>query len=81
MTKYKGYYIDNVSFSTKEDIDSFLEEQAVKAYRTAVELFDNNRSLEYSLYCDQCADTLVNDFGYTWDQIEALEIETLKVIA
>ena len=81
MTQYKGYTIDNVIFSSKEDIDRFLEEQAVKAYRIAVELFDNNRNLEYSMYCDQCADVLVNNYGYTWEQIEALEIATLKAIA
>ena len=81
MTQYKGYTIDNVIFSSKEDIDRFLEEQAVKAYRVAVELFNNNRNLEYSMYCDQRADVLVNNYGYTWEQIEALEIATLEAIA
>lgn len=81
MTQYKGYSIDNVIFSSKEDIDRFLEEQAVKAYRIAVEFFNTNRNLEYSMYCDQRADILVNNYGYTWEQIEALEIATLEAIA
>ena len=81
MTQYKGYYIDNVIFTSKEDIDIFLKEKAVKAYRVAVELFNNNRNLEYSMYCDQCADVLVNNFGYTWEQVEALEIAVLEAIA
>lgn len=81
MKQYKGYYIDKVIFNSKEDIDDFLKEQAIKAYRVAVEIFAIHPDLEHSLLCDETAEALVNEFGYTWEQVEAIEIETLKSIA
>ena len=81
MTQYKGYYIDHRFFSSKEEIDRFLEEQAVNSYRIAVELFALNRNMEYSSYCEERAAVLVDNFGYTWEQVEALEIAVLEAIA
>ena len=34
-----------------------------------------------SIYCNEKAEILVNQFGYTWEDIEAIEIETLEAIA
>ena len=81
MINYKGYYIDNITFNSKEEIDNFLEEQAVKAYKQAVELFAVHPDMEHSAYADDRAEYLVSQFGYTWEQVEELEIATLKAIA
>lgn len=81
MRQYKGYYIDETIFNTKEDIDRFLEEQAVNAYKTACKLFAETRSMSASMTMDEKAEYLVNQFGYTWEQLEAIEISVLKAIA
>lgn len=81
MKQYKGYYIDKVIFNSSADIDEFLKNQAIKAYKTAVEYFSTHPTMEASIYCDSKAEELVNQFGYTWEQVEALEIATLEAIA
>ena len=81
MRQYKGYYIDNVIFHNEEEINSFLEKQAVNAYKMACELFASNSTMANSIYCNERAEILVNQFGYTWEQVEALEIEAYKSIA
>ena len=78
MRQYKGYYIDKVFFNNEKDIDSFLEKQAVDAYKMACKLFAELRTIENSIYCDEKAERLVNQFGYSWEQVEALEIEVYK---
>lgn len=80
MKKYKGYYIDNVTFNSTAEIDAFLKKQAIKAYQTACWLFAKNKDMESSMYADQKAEILVSEFGFTWDQVEALEIEAYKSI-
>lgn len=81
MTNYRGYYIDNVIFHSTEEIDNFIKAQAVDAYKKAVELFANHSTMANSIYCDEKAERLVNQFGYTWDEVEAIEISTLEAIA
>lgn len=34
-----------------------------------------------SMTMDEKAEYLVNQFGYTWEQLEAIEISVLKAIA
>ena len=75
MTKYKGYYIDGTHFTSKEDIDRFLEAQALEAYKTACKIFASHLTMEASIYCAEKADYLHYHFGYTWDQLEAIECE------
>lgn len=81
MKQYKGYYIDKVIFNNEKEIDEFLKTQAIEVYKQAVELFVNRSTMENSIYCDDKAERLVNQFGFTWEQVEKLEIETLKSIA
>lgn len=81
MRNYKGYYIDNVIFHSIEEIDEFIKTQAIEAYKKAVELFANNSTLENSIYVDSKAEILVNRYGFTWDEIEDLEIATYQAIA
>lgn len=78
MKQYNGYFIDNVIFNSEAEIDSFIEKQAVDAYKTACKLFANHSTMANSIYCSEKAETLIKRFGYTWEQVEALEIETYK---
>lgn len=78
MKQYKGYYIDKVIFNNTEEIDNFLKEQALNAYKLACEMFVAHSTMENSSYCDEKAQRLVSEFGYTWEQVEELEIEYIK---
>jgi hypothetical protein len=77
MKQYRGYYIDHVVFNSKEDIDNFLEKQAVEAHNKACKYFADHPSMEASNYCMEKAEYLVKQFGYTWEQVEALEIAAI----
>jgi hypothetical protein len=81
MKNYKGYYIDNVIFHSTEEIDEFLRNQAIEAYKKAVELFASHSTLENSIYADSKAEVLVNLYGFTWNDVEELEIATLQATA
>lgn len=81
MKKYKGYYIDKVIFNNKQEIDDFIKKQAIYAYKTSVKLFSEHCTFEISIYCDKKAEVLVNQFGFSWEQIEELEIKTLEETA
>jgi len=72
MRQYKGYYIDNVIFNNTNDIEAFLKRQAVDAYKMAVTLFVERSTIENSIYCDEKAERLVNEFGFTWEQVTAI---------
>ena len=53
MKNYKGYYIDKVIFNSEKEIDDFLKNKAVNAYRQAVELFAIHSTMENSIYCGE----------------------------
>lgn len=81
MKQYKGYYIDNVIFHNEEEIDAFVKQQAVESYKKAIKYFCENSTMSASMYVEEKAEVLVNQFGYTWEQVEELEIQTMKEIA
>lgn len=81
MKQYKGLYIDNVIFHNEQEIEEHLKQQALKSYRIAVELFMHNVSIEYSMHVEETAAVLVNNFGYSWEEIEELEISIMKECA
>ena len=81
MRQYKGYYIDKVIFNNEDEIDDFIKSEAIRAHKKAVELFVNHPTIENSIYCDDKAEILVNQFGFTWEQIEELEIQVMKSVA
>lgn len=80
MRYYKGCYIDHVVFHNKADIDRFIKENAVAHYRLACELFAEAPSAEHALYCDEQAERLVNQFGFTYEQLEEIETEAHKTV-
>lgn len=81
MKNYKGYYIDKVIFNNEQEIDEFIKAQAVKAYKTAVQIFVSHSTIEASIYCDEKAERLIKDFGFTPTEVEEIEIEVMQSIA
>lgn len=81
MTKYRGYYIDHVVFNTKADIDAFCKDNAVKAYKQAVEMFAKHPDMEHSIYCTEKARVLMNEFDFSGTEVEAIECEVFASVA
>ena len=73
MKKYKGYYIDNVNFTSEKEIDEFLKKQAVDRFAKLNRIFSKNPSMEASVLCDQQAQKLHDNFGFSWEELERME--------
>lgn len=71
MKKYKGYYIDNVTFSSKKEIDEFIKNDMIKHIKKLLKIMATNpvAASEITLY----EKALHNEFGLTCDEIEELE--------
>ena len=81
MTAYKGYYIDHVHFNTKEEIDNFIKNMAIEAYKSTHRRFmksDINMWAVYMDYLRKEADRLHTVYGIGYDEIEQLEIEVME---
>lgn len=74
MTKYRNYYIDNVIFNSKEDIDRFIKAQAIESYKRACKRFSEKPSMEMSIFCSEKAEYLHRVIGLSWEEIEEIEI-------
>ena len=74
MTQYKGYYIDHIHFNSKDEIDSHIKQQAVEAYQRLIRHFADHSTMAVSIKCSEAADRLHNIFGFSYEEIEELEI-------
>lgn len=74
MTKYKGYYIDHIYFNCKADIDAFIKELEIARYKKLAIMFANHPSMEINAAMSDLSLVLVNQYGLTWEQVEALEV-------
>ena len=81
MKKYKGYYIDHITFNSEAEIDAFLKEQAIKGYKQAVWFFCKESTMEASIYVNEKAEYLHKQFGMSWSELEAIEIEVMENVA
>lgn len=81
MKQYKRYYIDNIYFNSKEEIDEFIKTQAIDSYCKSVKYFASHPSMEVSSIISDKAQQLVDNFGFSWEEIETLEIKTLEAVA
>ena len=77
MQKYRGRYIDNVIYTSKAEIDAAIKEDAKQAYINALRIFERRGTMEASAFCTDRAQRM-NQLGYTWEEIEEIEIETFK---
>lgn len=74
MTQYKGYYIDHIHFHSKAEIDAHIKQQAVEEYQRRIRYFADHSTMEASIFCTEQADRLHNIFGFSYEEIEELEI-------
>ena len=74
MTQYKGYYIDHIHFHSKAEIDAHIKRQAVEAYQRLIRYFADHSTMAVSIKCSEEADRLHNIFGFSYEEIEAIEI-------
>jgi hypothetical protein len=74
MTQYKGYYIDHICFNCKADIDAFIKELEIARYKKLAIMFSNHPTMEVSAAMSDLSLVLVNQYGLTWEQVEALEV-------
>lgn len=79
MTQYRGYYIDKVVFNSKSEIDEFIKNREIEAYKTACKLFSHFKTLEYSIYCSELAEKLNKTYDISWDELEEMEIEAYQI--
>lgn len=77
MTQYRGYYIDNDVFFSKADIDNFIKSQAVEKFIKLNKYFSEHLTMEASVACTEQAKILHDSFGFSWEEIEAMEIEAI----
>ena len=74
MTQYKGYYIDRFYFHGEAEIDAHIKQKAVEEYRRRIRYFAKHSTLEASIFCTEQADLLHDNFGFSYEEIEAIEI-------
>lgn len=81
MTKYKGFYIDGVTFSSRADIDSHIKSDMIKRFRTFTKMFinytDPSMMMAASAEAARVAHELMSTYGVTGAELEAIEIEII----
>lgn len=78
MKKYKGYYIDKVAFRSEAEIDGFVKQLAIREYKIRCQVFSLNGTMEASILADEQAQKLNKEYGISWEELEAMEIEAYK---
>lgn len=77
MKNYKGYYIDNFVFHSESEIDAFLKKQAVDYFIWLNKYFSEHMTMEASVACSEQAKLLHDNFGFSLEEIEAMEIKAI----
>ena len=74
MKQYRGYYIDHVIFNSTAEIDAFIKKQAVEHHNRLSKMFSEHPSMELSSIMSDSADRLHILFGFSYEEIEKMEI-------
>lgn len=72
---YKGFIIDGVIFRNVADIEAYRKADALRRHKAAYECFLHSMTYAAADYAGEFAAVLVDQFGYDWDEIEALEAD------
>lgn len=83
MTKYKGYYIDNVIFNSKNDIDNFIKSELItKIKKYSKMLVDAPEAHITPGYVHgfieiitAAEDRLHKEYNMSYEEIEKLELD------
>ena len=74
MTQHKSYYIDHIYFNSKDEIDAYIKQKAVEEYQRRIRYFADHTTVEASIFCTEQADLLHNNFCFSYEEIDAIEI-------
>ena len=80
MTKYKGLYIDHIYYHSKADIDEAIKQREINNYKMRCEIFAMRKTMEASIFADEQAEKLHNEFGVSWEELEQIEIEVYQKV-
>lgn len=61
-------------YKTVEEIREEAKQQNIRWYKMLSEMFNNHPTMEISSQMSDTALVLVENYGMTWNEIEALEI-------
>lgn len=75
MTQYRGLYINHVYYNSKADIDEAIKQREINNYKMRCEIFAMRKTMEASIFADQQAEILHNEFGISWEELERIETE------
>lgn len=67
--KYMG-----MKFKNYEEFKAWNKAGHIEEYKRLSELFAEKPSVELACFMSDRAEVLVNQFGMTWEEVEALEI-------
>lgn len=75
MTNYKGYYIDGVIYSNKQDVDNQILKNRLNQLKLAVREFERFPCYETAGYLSDKQEQLVKLHGYEWEEVENLTLK------
>ena len=75
---YKGQYIGPGCYSSRAEVDEALKREAVENVQMLAELFIIHKNYATAAALADAQQRLVDNFGYTWEEAEAIEIEVFK---
>ena len=75
---YKGQYIGPGCFSSRAEVDKYLEQSAVEYVKRVASLFLIHKNHATANELANAEKILVDYYGYTWEEAEAIEIEVFK---
>lgn len=75
---HKGKYIGPGCYSSRAEVDEALKREAVENVQMLAELFIIHKNYATAAALADAQQRLVDNFGYTWPEAEAIEIEAYK---
>lgn len=66
-------------FKNKQELRAWNKHGHIEHYKKLAKMFINNPSMELSIMMSKCADTLVQQFGMTYNDVEQIELSCMAV--
>lgn len=75
MTQYKGYYIDNVIFHSREEIDQHIKNEIINKIKTLHDMmfsgrYNNAEVMQLNNEITIREERLHDEYGMDWEEIE-----------
>ena len=75
---YKGKFVGPGCYSSRAEIDEAIEREAVESVKLYADLFCINKNAATAADLFQVEEKLVDNFGYTWEEVDAIEAQAFK---